>query len=98
VNLVGLNVDEFSGTNIVDLAINNDGNGSFQDIEIFLHFFMVMGTEILAGHELYQGEIHSGALHKICGPVIAEAVFPVFFINDKHIYSFIIPSCIFPQD
>ena len=65
-------------------AIHNDVNFSLKNEEILFHDIVIMGAEILPGHKLHQGEIHTGAFHQIFGTAITKAVFAVIFIDNKH--------------
>ena len=57
---------------------------ALQNEKILLHHVVVVSPEILPGHKLHQGEIHTGAFHQIFGTAITKAVFAVIFIDNKH--------------
>ena len=86
-HLAGFDVDQVAHAQHVLHAVHDDIHLALQDEEVLLHNVVVVGLEVLAGAEADQGKVHPGALHEIFGAALAEAVFPLIFVDDKHTIS-----------
>ena len=83
-NLRRFNVDQIAGGERIYFSIYNNINFAFQNEKVFFHYIVVMSSEILSGHELYDGKIHTRALHQVFGTAVTEAVFSLVFIYNIH--------------
>lgn len=77
-------MDQIAGGERVYFSVYNNVDLALQDEEVFFHYIMVMSGEILTGHELYNGEIHTRALHQVFGTAVTKAVFSLIFIYNIH--------------
>ena len=58
VDFAWFNVNELTGSKMVDFAVDDNVNFALRNVKIFFHYIVVMGREILAGLELNQSKIH----------------------------------------